>query len=99
MPVMKRTKTTPRPIMPIVTSLILSSSDLHDVTDENQALDKAADRESVGHRIERDVSGERDFARRLEFIPKFEQVPADEDEEHQADEPGRDIESILDRLG
>src|SRR5271157_721319 len=96
MPVMKRVKTTTKPIMPIVTSLILSSRDPHDVTEKNDTLDKAANRQSVGYGVEGEVAGEGDLARRVEFIPEFEQVPADENEEHHVDQSGRDIESVLD---
>ena len=70
-PVRKSKRTAIRPIIPTVTSLILTSRYFHDVGQEHQALHKTTDCKGVSDGIERQVAGQCDLARAVDSNPSL----------------------------
>ena len=65
----------------------MPSYTLQGLNDKHQDLAKAAEREPVCDRVERDVPGERNLACKVKIIPELIEVPTDKHKQNDADKP------------
>jgi len=81
-------------MIPTTTSFIFTSSYLHNITNEHQALYEAANPQAISYRIKGHKQGCRDFSGFYHVDTKHKEVPANKDEKTHAYQPSNYVESI-----
>jgi len=98
-PVRNRSNTIHKPIIPTITSFIFTSTNLHKITDENQALNETADSQAIGYRVKRQEQGGGNLSGPHQVTAQNKEVPADENEEDNTYQSRHYIETVSDTPG